>query len=82
MIGAHPFHAVGEKYIVAARDGAGALPLLLPVLEDPIDVDEIVAMVDGVLLTGSPSNVAPKVYGGIREREAAAMLKAFFASKR
>ncbi len=64
MIGAHPFHAVGEKYIVAVRDGAGALPLLLPVLEDPIDIDELIETVDGVLLTGSPSNVAPKVYGG------------------
>ena len=64
VIGAHPFHAVGEKYIVAVRDGAGALPVLLPVLEDPIDIDEIVETVDGLLLTGSPSNVAPKHYGG------------------
>lgn len=68
LIGAHPFHAVGEKYIVAVRDGAGALPVLIPVLEDPIDVDEIVETVDGVLLTGSPSNVAPKLYGGAAPR--------------
>ena len=64
QIGAHPFHAVGEKYIVAVRDGAGALPVLIPVLAEPISVDELADMVDGILLTGSPSNVAPKLYGG------------------
>lgn len=69
MIGPHPFHAVGEKYIVAVRDGARALPLLVPVLETPIDIEEILDTVDGILLTGSPSNVAPKRYGGTPPRE-------------
>ena len=69
MIGPHPFHAVGEKYIVAVRDGAHALPLLIPVLETPIDIEEILDTVDGILLTGSPSNVAPKRYGGATPRE-------------
>lgn len=69
MIGPHPFHAVGEKYIVAVRDGAGALPLLIPVLDTPIDIAEILDTVDGILLTGSPSNVAPKRYGGPGPRE-------------
>lgn len=69
MIGPHPFHAVGEKYIVAARDGADAIPVLIPVLEKPIDVEEILNTVDGILLTGSPSNVAPGLYGGPAPRE-------------
>ena len=69
QIGAHPFHAVGEKYIVAVRDGAGALPVLIPVLAEPISVDELADMVDGILLTGSPSNVAPKLYGGPSPRD-------------
>lgn len=69
IIGPHPFHAVGEKYIVAARDGAHAIPVLIPVLENPIDIDEILDAVDGVMLTGSPSNVAPKRYGGPAPRE-------------
>jgi putative glutamine amidotransferase len=68
MIGAHPFHAVGEKYIVAVRDGAGALPVLLPVLDTPIDIEEIIATVDGIFLTGSPSNVAPRHYDGAAPR--------------
>jgi len=68
MIGLHPFHAVGEKYIVAVRDGAGALPVLVPVLETPLEIDEIVDTVDGIMLTGSPSNVAPVLYGGPNPR--------------
>jgi len=69
MIGPHPFHAVGEKYVVAVRDGAHAIPLLIPVLEDPIAMDEILSIVDGIFLTGSPSNVAPDLYGGLPPRD-------------
>jgi putative glutamine amidotransferase len=64
MIGYHPFHAVGEKYIHAVSVAADALPLLVPVLPDPLDLDEVLAAVDGVLFTGSPSNVEPRHYGG------------------
>jgi putative glutamine amidotransferase len=69
IIGPHPFQAVGEKYIVAVRDGADAIPVLIPVLEKPIDIEEILDSVDGILLTGSPSNVAPRLYGGPAPRE-------------
>jgi putative glutamine amidotransferase len=69
MVGHHPFHGVGEKYITAVRDGAGAIPFLIPVLENPLSNDDILASVDGLLFTGSPSNVAPKHYGGPSPRE-------------
>jgi putative glutamine amidotransferase len=69
QVGAHPFHIAGEKYITAVRDGAQALPLLLPVLDPPLAVDDILASVDGLLFTGSPSNVAPRLYGGAAPRE-------------
>ncbi len=69
MVGKHPFHMVGEKYIAAVRDGAQALPLLVPVLSPPIPVEELVASVDGFLFTGSPSNVSPRLYGGTAPRE-------------
>lgn len=64
MIGAHPFHAVGEKYIAALVQAADVLPLLIPVLETPLDVAEILARVDGIFFTGSPSNVEPRHYAG------------------
>ncbi|MGN6147837.1 MAG: gamma-glutamyl-gamma-aminobutyrate hydrolase family protein, partial [Rhizomicrobium sp.] len=69
MVGHHPFHMVGEKYITAVRDGAGALPLLIPVLPDAIPASEILASVDGLFFTGSPSNVSPKHYNGAAPRE-------------
>ena len=68
MIGPHPFHAVGDKYVVAVRDGADAIPLLIPVLDQPLAIDEILATVDGIFLTGSPSNVAPRNYSGTPPR--------------
>jgi len=68
-IGIHPFHVVGEKYITAVRDGAGGFPLMLPSLGDAAAPDEILARVDGLLFTGSPSNVEPHLYGGAPSSE-------------
>ena len=64
MIGPHPFHAVGEKYIAAVVQAADCLPLLIPVLETPLDVSQILAHVDGIFFPGSPSNVEPARYAG------------------
>jgi len=60
----HPFHIVGEKYIRAVSEGAGALPLLIPSLGSDIDMDRMLDRLDGLLITGSPSNVEPHHYGG------------------
>jgi len=60
----HPFHIVGEKYAAAIRDGADALPFLIPALGDSIDADDILSRIDGLFLTGSPSNVEPHHYDG------------------
>jgi len=69
IVDGHAASLVLEPYIAAVRDGAGALPLLLPVLDPPLDPSEILAAVDGLLFTGSPSNVAPHCYGGAAARE-------------
>lgn len=60
----HPFHIVGEKYLQALIDGADALPLIIPVLAEHLDIEEVLSQVDGVFLTGSPSNVEPHHYAG------------------
>lgn len=62
-IGLHPFHAVGQKYILAVAQAAGATPLLVPAIRDYLDIDELLAMADGVLLTGSVSNLHPSHFG-------------------
>jgi putative glutamine amidotransferase len=64
MIGPHPFHAVGEKYIAAVVNAADCLPLLIPVMDTPLDVEQILAHVDGIFFPGSPSNVEPARYAG------------------
>src|SRR5471030_1217579 len=64
MLGKHPYDLAGEKYVTAVRDGSGALPLLIPVLDPPLAVDYLLNSIDGLLFTGSPSNVAPRHYGG------------------
>src|SRR4030095_6271184 len=69
MIGDHAFHVVGEKYIAAVRDGAGVLPFLIPALDAPFKAGELLPHVDGLLFTGSSSNVAPHLYGGHEPRD-------------
>jgi putative glutamine amidotransferase len=61
MIGLHPFHVAGKKYIDAVRL-AGCLPLVVPFVHLS-EVDELLDHADGVLLTGSPSNVHPSHFG-------------------
>ncbi len=63
QIGPHPFLAVGEKYVRAVVDGAGATPLLLPALQPALPLGELLERVDGILLTGSVSNIEPHHYG-------------------
>ena len=62
-IGKHPFHMAGEEYIAALRDGAGALPLLIPALDPPLAPAAILASVDGLLLSGAATDVSPRLYG-------------------
>ncbi len=59
-----PTHWVAEKYVVAISDAADAVPMLLPAMADRCDIADIVARLDGLLLTGSRSNIEPARYGG------------------
>jgi putative glutamine amidotransferase len=56
-------HTVNDEYVTALRDGAGALPLLIPSTDTPLDIHAVLEGVDGLLFTGAPSNVAPRHYG-------------------
>jgi putative glutamine amidotransferase len=64
IIGHHPFHMAGEKYMIAITAGAGGIPVLLPALGDMLDIEEVLRHLDGILLPGSPSNVEPHRYAG------------------
>lgn len=68
VIEGHPFNICGEKYIAAVVDGARCLPLIIPALPVPLDPDRLLDALDGLLITGSPSNVHPARYGGEASR--------------
>jgi len=64
LCGKHYFHMAGEKYIEAVAAGANALPVLIPALGSEIDLPSLLDACDGLMLTGSASNVEPHYYGG------------------
>lgn len=57
----HPFEVAGQKYLNAVRL-AGCIPLVVPAAQAAW-LDQLLEMADGLLLTGSPSNVHPSLYG-------------------
>ena len=63
-IAPHMFHAVGEKYIAAVATKAGGVPLLIPALGGGLAIGPLLGSLDGLLFTGSPSNVEPHHYQG------------------
>lgn len=65
----HVFHSVASQYVRAVVDGAGGVPLIIPALGNESDIATLLATLDGVLLTGSPSNVEPHHYGGPPSRD-------------
>ncbi len=64
MIGLHPFHAVGEKYARAVLEAADAVPVVIPAMAQEMRMDELIERLDGLVFTGSPSNVEPRHYQG------------------
>lgn len=63
LIDGQPFHAVGDKYLRAIVQATDGLPLVIPAFGPDLDLSDLVARLDGLLLTGSPSNVHPRHYG-------------------
>ena len=58
----HPFHVVGEKYLTAVGSLSQGIPLSIGLLAEPA-VAETLSRLDGLLLTGSYSNMEPHHYG-------------------
>jgi putative glutamine amidotransferase len=63
-VGHATIHSVGDKYVDAVVDPAGGLPLVVPALGARLQLARLVDVLDGLLLTGSPSNLDPALYGG------------------
>jgi putative glutamine amidotransferase len=61
QVGGHLQHATPARYGAALIGGAGALPILLPPVGEGLQL--MLDRLDGLLLSGSPSNVEPHHYG-------------------
>jgi putative glutamine amidotransferase len=59
------WHAAPQQYLDAAVTAAGVLPVLVPSFGDRLDLDHLLDSVDGVMMTGSKSNVHPSHYGEV-----------------
>jgi len=58
----HPAYAALHGYVRAVSEMAHALPVLLPAAPGCVDMESLLAGIDGLVLTGSPSNVAAERY--------------------
>jgi putative glutamine amidotransferase len=63
LIEGHAFDAVGRKYSAAVAEVAECQPLLVPLGPSMADLGALLDVADGILLSGSLSNVHPSLYG-------------------
>ncbi len=59
-----PNHAASDTYIRATAEVVNAVPVLLPANDRACDIPTILSRLDGIILTGSRSNVQPSLYDG------------------
>ena len=59
-----PNHAASDTYIRATEQVVQAVPVLLPASRTACDMVTLLARLDGIILTGSRSNVQPCLYDG------------------
>ena len=59
-----PNHAASDTYIRATEQVVNAVPVLIPASRAACDIPTLLARLDGIILTGSRSNVQPSLYDG------------------
>lgn len=92
MVGTELAQTVMSRYATAAMRHADCAALIIPSLPDHMRAAEVVGRLDGVLLTGTPSNVEPARYGDLdggegpfdpdRDRMMIDLVKAVIAARR
>jgi putative glutamine amidotransferase len=64
QIGHNIYHTAGDKYLLAIAEVSGGMPLIIPALGEQLDQAYLLQHLDGLVFTGSPSNVEPHHYAG------------------
>ncbi len=62
-------HAASDTYVRATDQVVAAVPLLIPANGSSADIESLLAHIDGLMLTGSRSNVDPALYDGLPHPE-------------
>lgn len=61
----YSWHASPDTYLKAILEVAGAVPVIVPAMAEHFDVSALLSRFDGVLTTGSATNVHPERYGTV-----------------
>ncbi|PYC09956.1 gamma-glutamyl-gamma-aminobutyrate hydrolase [Pseudomonas protegens] len=64
QIGLHAYHISGDEYVQAVASAAQGVPVILPSMAQLLSPSDILDGLDGILFTGSPSNIEPFHYQG------------------
>jgi putative glutamine amidotransferase len=59
-----PNHAASDTYVRATDQLVGGVPVLIPANGKLADITTLLSRLDGIILTGSRSNVQPSLYDG------------------
>lgn len=65
-----PYHVVGDKYARAVWEVSGCTPIIIPAMAESQDAKDLLERLDGLMFTGSPSNVHPSRYGQDADKKA------------
>ena len=57
-------HAASDTYVKVCDRVVLGVPVLIPANGEAVDIETLLARLDGLILTGSRSNVCPERYGG------------------
>lgn len=63
IVGPETVHSTADRYVDASTRHANCAAMLIPAKPGAMRAEEVADRIDGLLLTGSPSNIAPQLYG-------------------
>ena len=58
-----PFFVANQKYVSAVSLASKAQPVIIPTVGSCLQIDDLLRQIDGLLFTGSRSNIDPQYYG-------------------
>ena len=57
-------HSAGKRYVNSVMNFSNVIPILIPACIGKNDLTDLLARIDGVVLTGGRANIEPQHYGG------------------